>query len=272
MPKLTHKHIFPGNKDKMNVKLVTQIFSNSVSSAIKFLVNDSKLDQKAISTATFLKLLNDIYDILNNKDSDNKKYLKEDSLAWKTLESFLIILDNIQFLTYSNQQKGHIVCLDNLKLTINSFMLLYKYLNKEKQIYYILTKKINQDPLENLFSILRNQVKESGTLKVETFEQAFTIVIHSSLFKRKLIIKNKNCLDDENNLAIFINTNAKLINKNNKSPEDNYYLNELDDEQFLFFDDILKLESLDENVMNLNIAKYVAGFILKKLSKLICKR
>lgn len=58
--KLTDKHISPNSFEKMSVKLVTQVFSHTVSSAMHSAVAMGQLPAKANETAEFLAKLNNI--------------------------------------------------------------------------------------------------------------------------------------------------------------------------------------------------------------------
>lgn len=54
-PKLTERHIYPNNWDKMTVARAIQVFSNTVSVAIRTLVVNAVLNEKAEAIADFIK-------------------------------------------------------------------------------------------------------------------------------------------------------------------------------------------------------------------------
>lgn len=60
--KLTDKHISPNSFEKMSVKLVTQVFNHTVSSAMHSAVAMGQLPAKANETTDFLAKLNNIFD------------------------------------------------------------------------------------------------------------------------------------------------------------------------------------------------------------------
>ncbi|CAI6370914.1 unnamed protein product [Macrosiphum euphorbiae] len=91
--KLTNKHIYYYN-EKMNVKLATQVLSNSVGNGLKFCKSLGCDDFKDIdATAEFCFLMNDAFDILNCRS----KYSKN---------PYCLALDEKQFEKYENFSKN----------------------------------------------------------------------------------------------------------------------------------------------------------------------
>lgn len=67
-PKLTNRHIFPNNFEKMRVKLAMQVFSHTVASALKTALETKQLKSTtAACTADFIAKMNGIIDCLNSK-------------------------------------------------------------------------------------------------------------------------------------------------------------------------------------------------------------
>lgn len=67
-PKLTSRHIFPNDFQKMKVNLAAQVLSGSVSRGMKAAVQLKQLkSDTAENTAKFVGKLNDILDALNSK-------------------------------------------------------------------------------------------------------------------------------------------------------------------------------------------------------------
>lgn len=76
--KLTEKHVFPDSFDKMSVCLATQVFSHTVSAAMKTAVSLGQLPVSAAETAAFLEKLNNIFDSMNSKSRfDHNPYRYE---------------------------------------------------------------------------------------------------------------------------------------------------------------------------------------------------
>ncbi|TGZ52334.1 THAP domain-containing protein, partial [Temnothorax longispinosus] len=83
--KLRNAHI-NYSKQKMKVRLATQIFSKSVADALSFCKNDMQLEQfhSCEATIQFLSIFNDLFDILNSRNMHQlgfKKALNSSNLA-----------------------------------------------------------------------------------------------------------------------------------------------------------------------------------------------
>lgn len=180
--------------------------SNSFSSAMSVLIETKKLPPEANGMRVLLKLLNSLFDLLNN--CDPSKALKIDSKSQCDLIFYLELLDSFSFSTSNT-----IPCLDNLKTSIKCFLSYQIYLNKNFNIDYILTRHYNQDCLENLFSIIRNIGAENGNLLPEVFRKVFSSVLFFNFVKYKRIGNSKNCIDDENVFLELTNNRKKLIRK-----------------------------------------------------------
>ena len=178
-PKLTAKHIDPTSSQKTKVAYAMQIFSNSLSAAIKTMINDStivELNEEAKGTELLLKFMNDLFDCLNNRDSAEDKCLKQDNAAWTKLTKCLETLKYFRFVTETNRQQLKIACLSNLRLSIASFMCFQQFMNRDYQIDYILTGNYNQNPLENFFTLVRNNENgENGQSNATNLSHSFSM-------------------------------------------------------------------------------------------------
>ena len=65
MPKLNTAHFELTDQTRMKVKLATQVLSNSVNSRIRTFVDLGQMEEEALQTASFVKELNDMFDLLN---------------------------------------------------------------------------------------------------------------------------------------------------------------------------------------------------------------
>ncbi|KAK9685445.1 hypothetical protein QE152_g38041 [Popillia japonica] len=83
LPKLSDKHMNPNNFQKMNVQLVVQVLSRSVSASIRTAKETGERNTAtAYNTANFIELINDTFDILNSRVLNSKrKYCKALSVA-----------------------------------------------------------------------------------------------------------------------------------------------------------------------------------------------
>lgn len=79
--KLTEKHVNPGHFDKMKVRYAVQVLSNSVSDAITTMAENnlfqkSNNKKNAVSTAIFIKKINNLFDCMNSSCVSSKSLLK----------------------------------------------------------------------------------------------------------------------------------------------------------------------------------------------------
>ena len=81
LPKIKSKHIYPTSFEKMKVHLATQPLS-SLSSSIQTMISDPSVVElnNEVSDTIVLKIMNDLFDLLNNRDSNETKYLKDGGL------------------------------------------------------------------------------------------------------------------------------------------------------------------------------------------------
>lgn len=124
-PKLTPKHIAPGNFDKMKVKYATQIFSHTVSSAIRTLVrigHYKDCENTALSTADFVEKINKLFDCLNSHVLYDKNPYRSALCKNNNIEAYLkemkVYFQNIKYCGANT-----VFCIKGIILTIIYFKL-----------------------------------------------------------------------------------------------------------------------------------------------------
>ena len=75
-PKLTDGHFDLKPFKKMKVCLATQVFSHSVSTAMRTYVKFGQLDESALQTADFVELIDQLFDIMNSRSNVKHKWKK----------------------------------------------------------------------------------------------------------------------------------------------------------------------------------------------------
>lgn len=178
--KLSSKHIHPNSFEKMNCRLAMQIFSNSVSSAIRTAVQIGELkSETAPNTATFLKTMNDLLDNLNSRTlhdaNPNRRSLSIfNSHVEDRLENMLAEIKEWFFIDHTDRSLKTVPCLLGLQQTVSAVLQLWDDLREEKVADFLLTSRLNSDPIENFFSVIR---MHGGTYNnnppVKSFRQAF---------------------------------------------------------------------------------------------------
>lgn len=162
LPKLTDTHFNYDTFQKMRVYLATQVLSNSCSSAIEQMLEKGFFSEtdipKAKASALFCKKMNDLFDLMNAKTEKDENPLKR-GISIHTIN----YLKEIKEYVHSFKQiKGNTVyCINGIKLTINAAIGYYEE-NCRRTGVVLLTRCLNQDPLENLFGEIRQQNHNSS--------------------------------------------------------------------------------------------------------------
>lgn len=160
LPKIGSTHISPNTFQKMSVKLAFQLFSHSTYAAIKATntTNPSFFDSssnKVLPTADFILRLNNLIDSLNSSNLKTKNVYKQ-PIKLKNIPFVFLeeMIDYLKKLKCKNSKK--IFCIDGLVQTITAVLSLCEAEIDNVKIYFIMTRRLNQDPLENMFSHIRS--------------------------------------------------------------------------------------------------------------------
>jgi len=169
MCKLTPIHIFPNSFQKMSCKLAIQLFSRSVSAAIKTCVSTGQLtSSSAIHTAEFIDIMNDMFDTCNSKNlydlNPNRRPLCDTNTAnFRNLEKARTIFQKAVKISKKNKKSSIPPCFVGIIWTTTALVELFqseKYdygRSQTKKEYFLLTNRLTQDALENFFSIMRQK-------------------------------------------------------------------------------------------------------------------
>lgn len=169
--KINDSHIRPNTFEKMRVKYATQIFSHTVAAAIRTCVHTGQLvSYSANDTANFVENVNNVFDSLNSKtlrDPNSRRRplsVFGQPVVRETLESGIKMFQNV--VVYENGKKrNNIYCIDGFVWTLRSILLLWDDL-RNKGSKYLVTSFLNQDPLENFFSVIRSRCGYNPTPSV----------------------------------------------------------------------------------------------------------
>jgi len=158
---ITDAHISPGPFQLMLCKLALHLFSNRVVTAMKTCIMAGQLDsQTAPQTVQMVKNLNDLLDCLNSSllfNSNPSKCALSDKCPQQ-----LVLLEKAKswFKTLKtvspNQKNTRPVCFDGMEWTINAMIMLLEE-QKKNGYHYLLTRRINYDAIENMFSVFRQK-------------------------------------------------------------------------------------------------------------------
>lgn len=254
-------------KEIMKVKLATQVFSNSVADALDYFSIDLKLDkfQEAQYTAEFCRIFNDIFDIMNVRNSFSKLRSKR-ALSLNNIETVKEIfrktrtyirsikdIENNDILI-SKRKTGFLGILVNM-CSIEGILDLH--VKTQQNINYLLTYKLCQDHLEMFFSIIRCRGGFTNNPTSIQFESAYKkILVHTELSSAE----TANCLaQDDTSILKF--SSSKLSRQADELYSEEYHHD--------FSDDVIP-ENCSTYICN--VVEYIAGFVARRLVRSIgCK-
>lgn len=204
MLKIGEKHLYPTNFQKMRVKYAAQTFSNSVAAAVETAARTNQLQSStSLETAKFIRKINDIFDSLNSRvlnDPNPKKRALSiyNTVPQKILENALLFFKSIEVFENGTggKKRNNIFCLDGFLWTINSILSLWSEL-KCQGIKYLLTSFLNQDPLENFFSVVRHR---GGYNPTPSVRQCRIAIQHNMNIRLQMAVDTGNCQIEDTDL------------------------------------------------------------------------
>ncbi|KAK8764077.1 hypothetical protein V5799_033306 [Amblyomma americanum] len=176
VPKLSRAHVAPDNLRKMSVKLATQLFSRSTSIGIRT-YREAKVPgmENSEGTEAFTKALNDLFDALNVKLPS--RGIRHGSKDIQIIEQFLELLDTTERNAADKGLKlfASQLTTESLRVTLLSTLDIVQYLLGQGA-HYVLTAKLNQDPLERHFGLVRSFGGDESHPTVVNFTQIFRLL------------------------------------------------------------------------------------------------
>ena len=140
----------------MRVNLAVQVLSGTVSSALYTHSISGKLPKAAIHTAEFVQKVDKLFDCFNSSSRHHYK----DVLAAVTSDSCHLnfitqMKDYLLKLQVCAPPHVRIHCIHGWLINLSSVEALWQDLQSYSGVRYLLTRRLNQDCIENLFAKLR---------------------------------------------------------------------------------------------------------------------
>uniref|UniRef100_A0A6B0VEJ3 Putative transposase n=1 Tax=Ixodes ricinus TaxID=34613 RepID=A0A6B0VEJ3_IXORI len=181
-PRLRRKHLVLPPFSPMRVCLATQTLSYSVSRAMMTHVAFGTMDESALDTAEFIEKMDQLFDSFNSsRQSSPKKHkrpVSDASIHWAFWEEMECYLSRIRIL---NSRYKNPYCLDGWIDNINSIRMLWPELRDKFGFRYILTRRLTQDCIENLFSVVRYRGGNSSNPDPSHFRSNLRQIIMNNL-------------------------------------------------------------------------------------------
>lgn len=271
-PKLTKTHVEPNTFAKMRVSYAVQILSNSVASAINTSIFLESIPQcqinKAKTTSSFVKNFNDVFDFFNSSVND-KNTMKGNLEQVKFLEDMKIYISGLTLIPRPNEKKKTVYALSGWINNINALLMFSKEIFFDfPNVDSIATRRLNQDILENVFSIIRSRGNNRNPSAKE-FNYILRFIINMKTVLPQLKNPKSNCCIDQDLEAHFetepiSNSDIQIIN----DTEDNTEICMEDD-----FDD--QEDDYEEITLEENAANYFVGYVSTKMKNnincLVCE-
>ncbi len=184
-PKLTTCHIYPRDFSKMKVKLATQVLSRSVYAGIMAMVQLRILKPEAKHTATFIRNVNDLFDLLNISKYSNDKPTRRAKDLFTEFGRFDYHLAFLKTIEVPKHPIKNPQFLSGLKITLLGIKMLCIDLQNEGY-QHVYTRQLQQDCLENFFSAIRMKGGFSKNPSAKQFRSNFKYLFLARLLKNPL--------------------------------------------------------------------------------------
>lgn len=273
-PKLTSRHIYPNHFEKMRVKLATQIFSRTVVAGIKTLSDYEQFSMEAkpyvLSTANFLSKIDKTFDNLNSKvlfdPNQQKCALKINNAVNENLNFMLSYFENVKPINRKN-----VYCFKGIRQTIKAILLLFKELTNEiPGVEFLLTSRLNQDPIENLFGLVRQRGGNNPNPSLHEFNNIAAQIMTIKFLENSNLA---NCeMDDDELLTPELLTDINEHNLENHGETDYQNINNLEQAESVEEENNLDLLIVETNVIENEefdeaSSKYFTGYVAHTILK-----
>jgi len=265
--KLTSEHLTCDGPLRQKVRLATQLLSHTTATALKHYkpITDIKLLN---NTANFIELVNNWFDLANVSHTNDKHspYTAPYGLLIDEQDALLDNVYDIFLKMRCNGKKSLQIFQKALLMNINGTKHLLKIL-QQNGLEYLLTSKVNQDALENLYS----QIRSRGGLNDHPSPL-------NALYRLRMIILGKNPgvvsnhanTTDKNKEEFMVASTLKKINFSISNERENTDNSETDTDtnDYLSDTDESSISSEKQCVNKLEMTndavEYLAGWIAKK--------
>ena len=263
-PKLTDDHLDLPMFTKMRVNLAAQVLSHSVAAGISTLQRLGHLHQEAKNTAEFVEMMDQLFNAFNSSTLSSSRRFGQAFSNTSGHKQFLEdCFDYLDHLTLSNEKV--VPCINGWKINIRSLFCLWDDLNQNQNFKFLLTNRLNQDCVENLFSIIRGKGGHRDNPDAREFRAAYRQVVFDQLLMPS---DGSNCkLDADSillNLASFESSESCSPSDHATSKSSNFVPDRLSGV------DMLPVLKAPPSLPVQNVEAYMAGYLLRKANMREC--
>ena len=216
-----------------------------------------------MGTAELLSRFDSIFYCLNSSTlHTTKKHrcaINEKTSHIDYLKDSIKFIRNLKVFDENKNITGRIKCLHGWLVTLNAIILIWEKLKTEYQFKFLLTRRLNTDPLENFFGTIRQQGGNSDSPTPVLFTQAFRKLFFSSI----LTSSAGNCAGD---LDVMLAEYSKASNKKKKTAA---VVSPTPQPQTMAIGPTDYREpEVTTNIIKDNAIAYLSGYLLKKSFKI----
>jgi hypothetical protein len=275
-PKLTAKHIELPPFASLRVKLATQVLSHSVAAGITTMVSLGALPSDAQATAVFIEKMDKLFNCFNSQSLSSSTPMRYAISAKSDHVKFLLeCREWLQSVESLGRRK--LPCLSGWTMAINCLLELWTDLHEHENFQFLLTNRLNQDCVENLFSVIRGKGGQRDNPDPAQFRISFRQVLVDAVMVPS---KSSNCQEDVDS---FLFTLTRANDNGNQSEGAAAQVVDSPNQTELFeIPDSVKalltvsVQSSDRNkadtagLQESNILAYIAGYICRKIRPTMC--
>lgn len=199
---LTDNHFQYDTFDKMKVCLAVQILSESVAKGLEHVLSAGYFkpeSQKKIvqSTVTFVRNMNTLFDLMNAKSANDPNENKRGV----SIQNINRLTELSDYISSIKQTESAVYWIDGLNQTVRGIIGMFNEEYRRDPEFVLMSRFLNQDPLENLFGQIRAQGKTNRNPFLIDFLRTMSRIITSNT----LIATSKtNCeVDDSTKVKVF---------------------------------------------------------------------
>ena len=268
-PKLRKKHIHLPPFSPLRVRLATQVLSHSVASGMGVLAQWGIISSEAIYTSHFIEKMDVLFNCFNSKTLSSTAKMRH---AFSETSGHKDQLKELKSWIQRIKTKGsrEPPCLAGWQLAINALLMMWDILRDDFNFQFLLTNRLNQDCVENLFSIIRAKGAQRDNPDTSQFRAAFRQVMVDSVM---VPAKGANCESDVDHFICSLeNVKAGSTPDEQVQPETSLMdmipwsvksiLSVCTVPTYERDEDLTKQEN--------NILAYISGYIVRKLKGKIC--
>ncbi|XP_077521077.1 uncharacterized protein LOC144132496 [Amblyomma americanum] len=245
-PKLSEAHVSSGHFTKMKVGLAVQFFREAPS-AIRYLIKEKVLDIEAETTAWFLELVSRWYALMSSRHPSVALSLHDVAKHHRALETLNLALNTFQGMSMGSTSQWK-PSQAGLLISTTVVLRLQDILLNSEGYSFLLTSRLLQDCLENLFSVvrLRKPVPDAYDMKCALKLVCISQFLHTPS-------TTSYSVDDSEYLVDLLSNGKRELAEAE--------VKEIDDSEVLFIEALTSTEC--------SILFHIAGFLVKGILKAI---